>query len=106
MQRVKKTTRRRWIVAVIMFLIIAALSALYIHNHKDDWISRADALHAAVRDAGTKEGLVYDVDITYGTTDDNLPVFEVLFKDHTAQYRYVIDAQSGEVLFRSKTETS
>ena len=101
-----KKKRRRHILPLILLLIIAALLiSWYVYNHEDDWISSKEALHIAVLDADTSEGLVYDVNVTFGMTDDNLPVYEVRFTDYTAQYRCVIDAQTGEVLDHSKNLT-
>ena len=86
------------VLAVLVFLIAALLVALYLYQHEDDWLSSAQALRIAVHDAGTDEGRVYDVSTTYGTTEQNLPVYEILFTDHTAEYCYVIDAQTGHIL--------
>ena len=86
------------VLAVLVFLIAALLVALNLYQHEDDWLSSAQALRIAVHDAGTDEGRVYDVSTTYGTTEQNLPVYEILFTDHTAEYRYVIDAQTGHIL--------
>ena len=91
--------------AVLVLLIAALLVAWYLYQHEDDWLSSTQALRIAVHDAGTDEGRVYDVRTTYGTTENDLPVYEVLFTDHTAEYRYVIDAQTGRILDHTSTLT-
>ncbi len=93
------------VLAVLILLIAALLVAWYLYQHEDDWLSSTQALRIAVHDAGTDEGRVYDVRTTYGTTENDLPVYEVLFTDHTAEYRYVIDAQTGRILDHTSTLT-
>ncbi len=104
----KKHRGRRFltVLVVLIFLIAGSLVALYLYEHEDDWLSASQALRIAVHDAGTDEGRVYDVSTTYGTTDAELPVYEVLFTDHTAEYRYVVDAQTGHILDATKKPTS
>lgn len=105
----KKKTRRGkhflTVLVVLVLLVAALLVAWYLYQHEDDWLSSTQALRIAVHDAGTDEGRVYDVRTTYGTTEDDLPVYEILFTDHTAEYRYVIDAQTGRILDHTSTLT-
>ena len=96
---------RRILLAVFLFLLAASPVFLYIYQHEDDWVSADEALHIALHDAGTDDGRVYDVSTIYGTAENDLPVFEILFTDHTATYRYVVDAQTGRVLDSTKTLT-
>ena len=86
------------VLAVLLLLVAVLLVSLYLYEHEDDWLSSSQALRIAVHDAGTDEGRIYDVSTTYGTTENDLPVYEILFTDHTAEYRYVIDAQTGHIL--------
>ena len=105
----KKKTRRGkhflTVLVVLVFLIAALLVASYLYQHEDDWLSASQALRIAVHDAGTDEGRIYDVSTTYGTTENDLPVYEILFTDHTAEYRYVIDAQTGHILDHTSKTT-
>ena len=86
------------VLAVLLLLVAVLLVSLYLYEHEDDWLSSSQALRIAVHDAGTDEVRIYDVSTTYGTTENDLPVYEILFTDHTAEYRYVIDAQTGHIL--------
>ena len=86
------------VLAVLLLLVAVLLVSLYLYEHEDDWLSASQALRIAVHDAGTDEGRIYDVSTVYGTTEQDLPVYEILFTDHTAEYRYVIDAQTGHIL--------
>ena len=86
------------VLAVLLLLVAVLLVASYLYQHEDDWLSASQALRIAVHDAGTDEGRIYDVSTVYGTTENDLPVYEILFTDHTAEYRYVIDAQTGHIL--------
>ena len=105
----KKKTRRGkhflTVLVVLVFLIAALLVASYLYQHEDDWLSASQALRIAVHDAGTDEGRIYDVSTVYGTTEQDLPVYEILFTDHTAEYRYVIDAQTGHILDHTSKTT-
>ena len=100
-----KKKRRRTVLLILLLCAVALLISLYVYNHEDDWITSKQALHIAVLNADTTEDLVYDVNVTFGTTDDELPVYEVLFTDYTAKYRCVVNAQTGEVLDSTKDLT-
>lgn len=100
-----KKHHRVSVVLIVLLLIAAAVLSLYMYAHRDDWLGKKQALRIAVHDAGTSEGLIYDTSTSFGFTEDDIPVFEVIFTDHTAQYWYLIDAQSGEILAKDKTET-
>ena len=93
------------VLAVLLLLVAVLLVSLYLYEHEDDWLSSSQALRIAVHDAGTDEGRIYDVSTTYGTTENDLPVYEILFTDHMAEYRYVIDAQTGHILDRTMKPT-
>ena len=97
MKKKRRGKRFLTVLAILVLLIAALLVALYLYQHEDDWLS-SQALRIAVHDAGTDEGRIYDVSTVYGTTEQDLPVYEILFTDHTAEYRYVIDAQTGHIL--------
>ena len=105
MKKKRRGKRFLTVLAVLVFLIAGSLVALYLYQHEDDWLSSTQALRIAVHDAGTDEGRVYDVSTVYGTTAAELPVYEILFTDHTAEYRYVIDAQTGHILDTAKKPT-
>ena len=93
------------VLAVLLLLVAVLLVSLYLYEHEDDWLSSSQALRIAVHDAGTDEGRIYDVSTVYGTTENDLPVYEILFTDHTAKYRYVIDAKTGHILDRTMKPT-
>ena len=99
----RKKRRRETVLVVLLLVVAAAVLSLDVYDHQDDWLRQKGAVGIAVKDAGTSEALIYDLKTVFGTTQDGLPVYEVLFSDYTAQYRYVIDAQSGQVLEKSKT---
>ena len=89
MKKKRRGKRFLTVLAVLVFLIAGSLVALYLYQHEDDWLSSTQALRIAVHDAGTDEGRVYDVSTVYGT----------------AEYRYVIDAQTGHILDTAKKPT-
>ena len=106
MKKKKRRGKRFLTVLAVLLLLIAALAvAFYLYQHEGDWLSSSQALRIAAHDAGTDEGRVYDVSTTYGTTETGLPVYEILFTDHTAEYRYVVDAQTGHILDRMTKPT-
>ena len=97
--------KRGFLLLVLLLLLAGACVFLrYRSTHDPLWISRSEALHIAVRDAGTSEGRVYDVE-TRLLREEGRTVYEIGFTDHTAQYAYTIDAESSEILLRSKTES-
>ena len=49
------------VLAVLLLLVAVLLVSLYLYEHEDDWLSSSQALRIAVHDAGTDEGLIYDV---------------------------------------------
>ena len=68
-------------------------------------LSEADALAAALKDAGEKEA---DVEVTKNrlsekTTEDDetIPVYTVKFSTGTTEYKYYIDGNSGVVIYKS-----
>lgn len=105
MKKKRRGKRFLTVLAILVLLIATLLVALYLYQHEDDWLSSSQALRIAVHDAGTDEGRIYDVSTVYGTTEQDLPVYEILFTDHTAEYRYVIDAQTGHILDHTRKPT-
>ena len=68
-------------------------------------LSEADALAAALKDAGEKEA---DVEVTKNklserTTEDDetIPVYTVKFSTATTEYKYYIDGNTGAVIYKS-----
>ncbi|MCR5090603.1 MAG: PepSY domain-containing protein, partial [Oscillospiraceae bacterium] len=60
--------------------------------------------HIALLDAGTSEGLVYDMSVRL-KTDGERTVYEIGFRDYQALYFYVVDAGNGEILNKSRTDS-
>ena len=90
--------------ALLLLLLAALLGMRAIQGGREaDLLTRDEALHIAVRDAGTRESMVYDVSVRRHTEGDS-PVFRISFTDHRASYSYVVDAESGEILSRDSVE--
>ena len=100
----KHTSTGRIIFLVLLAVALIAGLVWYSEENDDSWISRSEAIHIAVRDAGTKEGLVYDVSVHLRREGQN-PVYEIAFRNFSAIYTYEVNALSGEVLNRNKTDT-
>ncbi len=93
--------------AFTVVLVFALLLALFFacfsifREKSEDWLSEKDALQIALKDAGTKDGLVYDVSVRLYMDD---PItYVVSFRDYTGSYYYELDAHTGVILAESKT---
>ena len=105
----KKKSRRNRRLLILVLILLAELcvaAKIYMDNHREDWLSKDEALHMALKDAGAKEELVYDVDVDFGLDEElRRVVYRIRFRNHLAEFDYEIDAQSGEFFRRDKTES-
>ncbi|MCR5088138.1 MAG: hypothetical protein K6C08_01330, partial [Oscillospiraceae bacterium] len=78
----------------LLFLLLAAVAAasvfFFLRENRDEWLDREEAQHIALLDAGTSEGLVYDMSVRL-KTDGERTVYEIGFRDYQALYFYVVD---------------
>ena len=106
-RRSKKARVRLYIPpAVLVVLVFALVLALFLggfslfRERSEDWLSSDDALQIALNDAGTSEGLIYDVSVRLYMEDPM--IYAVGFKDYTGEYYYKLGAKTGVILEKSK----
>lgn len=90
--------------AVLLILILVLSLHIYMDRHREDWLTRDDALGMAMKDAGVKDGLAYDVSIRLSTEDGEITYY-ISFTNHIAQFFYEIDAQTGEILSKDRIDS-
>ena len=103
----KRIPRRLLILLLILLTLLCAAAKIYYDNYRENWVGKNEALRMALKDAGAKEALVYDVDVDFGRdSEEDRFVYQIRFRNHLALFEYEIDARSGEILSREKTETA
>ncbi len=102
----RRRSRLRIPPALGVVLVFALLLALFLvgfsiyRERSENWLSSDDALHIALNDAETSEGLIYDVSVRLCSGDPM--IYAVGFKDYTGEYYYEMDAKTGVILEKSK----
>ena len=103
MKSEKKRRRRLIILLIILAALIGILIWQYVDNHREDWMTRDEALHIALRDAGTREGMIFDLHVDLER--DGSLYYKIRFSDHTGIYSYSVDAHTGKILNKSFAES-
>lgn len=93
----KKALKTALIILIVLLIIGTAIGGYFIWRHHARYIGADAALGAALDDAGVLAAETFDVDVDfehkYGRS-----CYEVQFETAEAEYDYIIDAGTGEVL--------
>ena len=90
----KKALKTALIILIVLLIIGTAIGGYFIWRHHALYIGADAALGAALDDAGV---LAADVDVDF-EHEYGRSCYEVQFETAEAEYDYIIDAGTGEVL--------
>ena len=86
----KKALKTALVILIVLLIIGTAIGGYFIWRHHALYIGADAALGAALDDAGVLAAETFDVDVR--------SCYEVQFETAEAEYDYIIDAGTGEVL--------
>lgn len=93
----KKSLKTALIVICVLLVIGIIIGGFFIWRHKTMYIGADAALKCATDDAGVRSSEIFDVDVEFETKRGQ-SLYEVEFETAEAEFDYIIDARTGEVL--------
>ncbi len=93
----KKGLKYAVIVLVAVLILGGAIGGYFIHRHKTLYISKQEALEIALTASDVDRRTVTETDVDFEKTAYSA-VYEVELETLDAEYEYVLDAASGEIL--------
>lgn len=93
----KKALKTALIILIVLLIIGAAIGGYFIWRHHTLYIGADAALVAALDDAGVLAAEAFDVDVDF-EHERGRSWYDVEFETAAAEYDYIIDAGTGEVL--------
>ena len=95
----KKGLKIAIIVLAVVLVVGAAIGGYFIYRNKTLYISKQDALEIALSDSGVDRRTIIETDADLEKTA-YAAVYEVEIETADAEYKYVLDASTGEILSR------
>ena len=93
----KKGLKIAIIVLAVVLVAGAVIGGYFIYRNKTMYISKQDALEIALSDSGVDRRSIIETDVDLEKTA-YAAVYEVEIETAGAEYKYVLDASTGEIL--------
>lgn len=93
----KKGLKIAIIVLAVVLVAGAVIGGYFIYRNKTMYISKQDALEIALSDSGVDRRTIIETDVDLEKTA-YAAVYEVEIETAGAEYKYVLDASTGEIL--------
>lgn len=93
----KKGLKIAIIVLAVVLVVGAAIGGYFIYRNKTMYISKQDALEIALSDSGVDRRTIIETDVDLEKTA-YAAVYEVEIETVGSEYKYVLDASTGEIL--------
>lgn len=92
-----KTVKTILIIALVLVLIGACIGGFFIWRHNTTYIGRHTAEDIAVKDSGLAAKEIKDIETDF-EKNRYTAWYEVEIESFNAEYEYIIDAHTGEIL--------
>lgn len=92
-----KTVKTILIIALVLVLIGACIGGFFIWRHNTTYIGRHAAEDIAVKDSGLAANEIKDIEADF-EKNRYIAWYEVEIESFNAEYEYIIDARTGEIL--------